>query len=276
MDAVSERPEQGRERLRNQRASEISWALALGAPPAAAAALATLRSEVSGSALALLMVLVVVLVVTPGRRLAALVAGVSAGAWFDFFLTRPYESFAISRSSDIQTWAMLVVVGVAVGELAARERRHRNESTTGADALAAVKAVGELVADGAAPEVVTEAVREALVPLLHLASCEFDPSQAAVTVPYIERPGHVSYGPFFWDTGAEGLPPTPTTLPVRFERQLLGRFVLQGPNPAIPTEASRLRTATVLADLAGIALAKARPGAWPSCPWRSQRRLEPR
>ena len=259
MDAVSERPERGRERLHNERASKISWALALGAPPAAAAVLATLRSEVTNSALALLMVLVVVLVVTPGRRFAALVAGVSAGAWFDFFLTRPYESFAISRSADVQTWAMLVAVGVGVGELAARERQHRNESTTGADALSAVKAVSEIVADGAAPEVVTEAVRKALVPLLRLASCEFDPSQAAVTVPFVERPGYVSYAAFRWDAGASGLPLTPVTLPVCFERQLLGRFVLKGPDPAVPTEASRLETAAVLADLAGIALARAKP-----------------
>ena len=175
------------------------------------------------------MVAVVVLVVTPGRRLAALVAGISAGLWFDFFLTRPYESFTISRSGDIQTTVLLLLVAVGVGELAARDRRHRSESTSGADGMAAAQAVAELVADGAATEVVLAAVRDALVWLLHLESCYFDPSRAAVTIPYIERPGFVSYDAYRWGTEADGLPVSHVTLPVRFEGHLLGRFVLQGP-----------------------------------------------
>ena len=127
------------------RASRASAVLALAAPPAAAAALVPLRDEVTNTALALVMVGIVVLVVAPGRRLSALVAGISAGVWFDFFLTRPYESFTISRSADVQTTVLLLVVAVGVGELAARERRHRSQSTSGTDGLAAVQAVARLV-----------------------------------------------------------------------------------------------------------------------------------
>ena len=50
--------------------------------------------------------------------LAALVAAAS----FDFFLTRPYGSFRISRQADITTEILFVVVGLIVGELAARGR----------------------------------------------------------------------------------------------------------------------------------------------------------
>lgn len=103
----------------------LSAMLAVLVPPAAAAALVPLRTHVTNTALALVMVAVVVLVVAPGRRLAALVAGISAGLWFDFFLTRPYESFTISRSADMQTTVLLLVVAVGVGELAARDRHHR-------------------------------------------------------------------------------------------------------------------------------------------------------
>jgi hypothetical protein len=216
--------------------------------------LVPLRSHIADSALALVMVAVVVLVVTPGRRLAALVAGVSAGLWFDFFLTRPYESFAINHSADIQTAVLLLVVAVGVGELAARERHHRNESVAGGDGLAAVQAVAGLVASAAPSERVTAAAREALIALLHLESCEFDPSRAPVTIPYVERPGYVSYSVYRWDTTDQGLPVSPVTLPVRFGDRLLGRFVLQGSLPAVALDNQRLVTALVLADLTGVAL----------------------
>src|ERR1039458_4731973 len=89
------------------RAGRASVVLAVAVPPAAAALLVPFRSDITNTALALVMVAVVVVVVAPGRRLAALVAGISAGVWFDFFLTRPYESFALNRSADIQTTVLL-------------------------------------------------------------------------------------------------------------------------------------------------------------------------
>lgn len=252
----------GRLRLVPGRARHMPGVLAVVAPPAAAASLVPLRAHVTNAALALalalIMVAVVVLVVAPSRRLAALVAGASAGVclWFDFFLTRPYESFSISRSDDIQTTVLLFVVAVAVGELAARDRHHRTEGTSSSDGLAAVQKVTELVANGAPSGAVLGIARDALVLLLHLEFCDFDPSRAPVTIPYIERPGFVSYSVYRWDTTVQGLPVSNVTLPVRFEGRLLGRFVLQGPLPGVPVELSRLQTAVVLSDLAGLALGR--------------------
>jgi GAF domain-containing protein len=200
-----------------------------------------------------------VVVVAPGRRFAALVAGISAGMWFDFFLTRPYESFSINRSADIQTTVLLLVVAVGVGELAARDRQHRTDSTSGTEGLAAVQSVSELVAAGAAAKPVIDAVRDALVPLLHLESCRFDPSGAAVTVPFIERPGFVSYSVYRWDAADQGLPPSPVTLPVRSGGRLLGRFMLEGPIVPVHIDDQRLMTAVVLADLTGVVLDRSEP-----------------
>jgi K+-sensing histidine kinase KdpD len=255
------------------RAGKASAVLAVAAPPAAAAVLVPFRSDITNTALALVMVAVVVLVVSPGRRLAALAAGVSAGLWFDFFLTRPYESFAINRSADIQTTVLLFVVAVGIGELAARDRRHRIDSTSGTDGLAAVQAVSELLAEGAAAKPVIDAVRDALVPLLSLQSCHFDPSRAAVTVPFIERPGYVSYSVYRWDAAAEGLPPSLVTLAVRSGGRLLGRFVMEGSPLGVPIDAQRLLTALVLADLAGMALARS-DRRWPAVPAREQTGVE--
>lgn len=241
------------------RVGRISGILALLAPAAAAAALVPFRSDITDSALALVMVAVVVLVVVPGRRVAALVAGISAGLWFDFFLTRPYESFTITHSADIQTAVLLVVVAVAVGELAARDRHHRTESVSSGDCLAAVEAVAELVDGGATADAVTTAVCNSLVSLLRLESCYFDGAAKAVTIPFIERPGYVSYMVYRWDAASEGLPVSPVTLPVRNEGRLLGRFVLQGPMPGVRLDRQRLVTAVVLSDLAGLALSRAQP-----------------
>lgn len=89
-------------------------AVALVGPLAAGALMIPLRTHAPDTDLALVMVVVVAVCVLPGRRAAALAAGLSAGVWFDFFLTRPYERFTISRSSDVQTTVLLAVVGILV------------------------------------------------------------------------------------------------------------------------------------------------------------------
>ena len=60
---------------------------------------------------------------TNGYRLAGIVAAVSTAVWFDFFLTRPYERFTITRRTDIETTVLLLVIGVAVTEIAVWGRR---------------------------------------------------------------------------------------------------------------------------------------------------------
>lgn len=56
--------------------------------------------------------LVVVAVAATGYRLAGIVAAVSAAAWFDFFLTRPYERFTITRTTDLETTILILIIGV--------------------------------------------------------------------------------------------------------------------------------------------------------------------
>jgi K+-sensing histidine kinase KdpD len=248
--------EEWHQRLSPSRAGQMSFALAIGAPPAAAAVLVPLRAHIADAALALIMVAVVVMVVVPGRRLAALLAGISAGLWFDFFLTRPYESFTMNRSADIQTTVLLLLVAVGVGELAARERRHRAESEIGTENLDVVAEVTELLAEGVVAEEVLGVVTDALVPLLHLVSCRFEADATTVAVPYIARPGFVSYTAYRWDATTKGLPVGLVALPVRSQDRLVGQFRLEGPFPGVPVLAQELAAAVVLADLAGVALAR--------------------
>src|SRR5664279_1615308 len=83
------------------------------------------RDSVPNTSVALLLVLVVVGVASAGDRLAGLLAALSAGLGFDFFLTRPYEQFTIASATDLQTTLLLLGVGVAVTEIAYRGREQQ-------------------------------------------------------------------------------------------------------------------------------------------------------
>ena len=76
---------------------------ALVAPLALTAILVPFRTSFPNTDAALALVLVVVAVATNGYRLAGYLAALSAAVWFDFFLTRPYETFNITRRADIET-----------------------------------------------------------------------------------------------------------------------------------------------------------------------------
>ena len=70
---------------------------AVAAPIAVAAALIPWRDQLDTADNALFLVVVIVAVASTGRRLAAAVAAIVSALSFDFFLTRPYYSFRITR-----------------------------------------------------------------------------------------------------------------------------------------------------------------------------------
>jgi len=95
------------------------------APLACCAGLAAFREGVTAAAGALVLVLIVVAAAATGNRLAGIVAALSSGAWFDFFLTEPRGRFTISDPNDIEVIVLLVLVGLAVTEIALWGRRQQ-------------------------------------------------------------------------------------------------------------------------------------------------------
>ena len=130
------------------RIAALALPIALLAPPAAAAALIPARAHTDNANVALGLVVVVVAVATLGHRFATVVSAVSAAVWFDFFQTRPYYSFTISGHDDVVTAILLLLVGVAVGELAIRGRRHLQRARIGSSDLSRLYAIAELVVQG--------------------------------------------------------------------------------------------------------------------------------
>ena len=228
--------------------------LAVVGPFAAAALMIPLRSHVANTDLALAMVVVVAVAVLPGRRLAALLAGIAAGVWFDFFLTKPYEHFTIQRSSDIQTTVLLVVVGVLVGEIAVRRRQARSESRTARDEVVSLYVVAEMLANGSAVRHVVTLVAEQLSELPFLVDCRFDASTDEPDVPLLDRDGELHHGRRDWSVGSQGLPDGDVILPVESQGRRLGAYILRGSIPAVPLSQDRRLAAVALSDLVGAAL----------------------
>ncbi|WP_433917015.1 DUF4118 domain-containing protein [Streptomyces sp. NBC_01744] len=137
----------------------IALAAALVGPLLVALAMMPFRTDQSNTNLALILVVVVVAVSAMGNRFAGALAALSAAAWFDFFLTQPYQRFTISDTEDIETAVLLLVVGLIVSQLSARARRLRVIAVTDAGYLAKIHDTAQLAQSTTSPDAVVDQVR---------------------------------------------------------------------------------------------------------------------
>jgi len=235
--------------------TRIATAAALLAPPAAAAALLVLRNRIDNTNIALVLVVVVVAVSTLGRRTAGALAAVSSAVWFDFFHTRPYFSFTIRTHDDVVTAGLLLVVGIIVGELAVRSRRHRATAVSHGYDISRIHSIAELVADGEKADFIVMAVAGELRDLLTLSDVRFEraPFDDDKSIPMLDRSGNVYIGSIEWGAESMGLPTT-VALGVDGNGRQWGRFLLT-PTTGLPVPFERRVVAVALADQAGAALA---------------------
>ena len=202
----------------------------------------------------MLLVLVVVAVAAAGNRVGGWLAAASAGIWFDFIWTEPYWALAIRAPDDVETAVLLLVVGVAITEIAAWGRRQQAAASREAGFLDGILAAAEAVATGDSPSTVIDGVARQLVPLLGLERCRFDYG-TGLDHPRLEHDGSVVWRRQTLDVDAEGFPSErPTELLVESGGQFRGRFVMTPRTDARPTRAERL-VAAALADQVGSALA---------------------
>jgi K+-sensing histidine kinase KdpD len=232
----------------------VGLLVAAAVPFVVAIGLLPIRSSVPNATLALLLALVVSVLAATGTRLAAGVAAIAAALSFDATFTRPYSSLSMSRSQDVETTVLLLAVALVVGQVAARNRRHRRLVAEKSYDLGRVHAVAEMVASGAPAEQVVLAVANELKDMLGLRSCWFEPSFAEKPGPFIEREGTVSWGALRWGCTTLGLPAEEITLVVEHQCRPLGRYVLLAPPGTRVTE-DALLAAVALADQAGAARA---------------------
>src|ERR1700748_3746250 len=215
---------------------------AIVVPLAVAAMLVSFRSSIPNTDAALAMILVVVAVAANGYRLAGILAALSVAVWFDFFLTQPYETFSITRRTDIETTVLLLVIGIAVTEIAVWGRRQRLTASRRAGYLDGINSAAQAVAAGGSASALNEQVAKQLTQFLLLRSCSFQRGVAGIGRPArLRHDGSVTIGQRGWEVDSEGFPASSDTeLLVESGGMFHGRFLLTPAPEPRPTLEQRL------------------------------------
>jgi hypothetical protein len=217
-----------------------------------ALALVPFRQDIDAGNVTLGLVLVVVAVAASGQRAAAIIAAFSSGVWFDFLFTKPYQSFTISRQADVWTTLLLVVVAVAVAELAAWGRRQEARASRESGYLAGLYAAADAGSSGSSSSSsVLDQIAAQLTSVLHLRRARFDYGMG-LHYPRLERDGRVVRDREEWPVDDRGLP-TDMDVELLVERggQFLGRFLLTADPDARPSLDERLVAVALAAQAAG-------------------------
>jgi K+-sensing histidine kinase KdpD len=228
----------------------VVWLVPIAAPIAAALLLIPGRGHLDSADNALVLVVVTVAIASLGNRAGAAVCALVSAVSFDFFLTVPYQSFRISGKTDLTTEILFVVVGLLVGELAARGQRHRRDAFEGRHEIGRIHDLAERIAGGEEPDFVLMAVATELRELLSLQDCRFVWDPPSGKGARIDPDGTVRLNPLQWPSASAGLPTRQVELPVRGGGRNMGTFILT-PTPALPISQERCVVAVALADQLG-------------------------
>ena len=227
-------------------------------PPALCAVLVPFRHSFANTDAALVLVAGVVAVAALGNRLGGWLAAISAGIWFDFFLTKPYEHFSITSRTDIETTLLLFVVGGGVTEIAVWGRRQHARAGQQAAYLAGLHDASEVVAAGGSPTELADRVGQLLTDILGLEKCHFHFGTGRGN-PRLQHDGAVTWGGTRLDVDNEGFPSNEETeLLVSAGGRFWGRFLMTPAPESRPNLKQRL-VAVSLADQVGAALDEYRP-----------------
>ncbi len=224
-------------------------------PFVACALLALVRDSFPNTDAALVLVLVVVAVAANGFRFAGYLTAVSAAAWFDFFLTQPYQRFVIDRRADVRTTLLLLAVGIAVTEIAVWGRRQAAHASRDAGYLEGIRAATEVVSAGGSGSGLVQQVSEQLVAILGLTRCQFEHGMAGIGQPArLRHDGEVEWKREVWDVEHRGLPPdVDIELLVESGGRLRGRYLMRARPDSRPTLSQRF-VAVTLANQVGAVL----------------------
>lgn len=202
---------------------------ALLLPLAIASVLLPWRGSIANTDVALLLVVAIVAVAANGNHPAGILAAISSAAWFDFFWTVPYERFTITGHTDLETTVLLLAVGAAVSELAARGRRARRVVVRDISYMEALSSTSALIAEGHDPAEITGRVQAQLVPLLGLRAARFGQGRLLGHPPRLTDDGTLVWGKTRWNIDEYGFPNEDIELLVRSGGRTRGRFPLTPP-----------------------------------------------
>ena len=217
-----------------------------------------LRDWLGSMNVALVLAIVVVGAAIFGGRMAGAVTSIAAALSFDFFHTQPYYNLRIDDREDLIAAVLLLVMGVAVGQLAVMRYGSREEIKVHARGAAHLEDVAAVVAAGADLDEVWPVVRRALVDQLDLASVRFEPTPFIDHYTPLGRDGQITATTLTYEHGGFTLPTEGAVVPVVAGGQQLGRLVLV-PHPHHGTSRAQRRVAVALADQLAVAASRTQP-----------------
>jgi K+-sensing histidine kinase KdpD len=225
--------------------------LAVLAPLVTCAILAAVRDEVTAETSVLLLVVWVVVAAATGDRWAGVLAALSAGAWFDFFLTEPYLAFTIDDADDVEATVLLVLISLAVTEIALWGRRQQQEASRRSGYLDGVLGAARSVAEADAPAgAVVEVVARHIADVLGADGCRYvegPPRDARVAA--LDHEGVLTRNGHPVEVDRVGLPSDEyVVVPVRRGRRVVGHFLVTATSRATYPTREQRRVAVLLAD----------------------------
>lgn len=209
------------------------------------------RDGVPAASAVLVLVLCVVAAAATGDRLAGVVAALSSALWFDFFLTEPFNRLIIDDPDDIQAAVLLLVIGVAVTELAIWGRRQQAQAARRSGYLDGVLSAAATVSAGASSaDEVVPVVAAHIADVLGADTCRYvagpvrDPRVAV-----LDHEGVLTQHGHRRDVDRTGLPVDElVAVEVRLSSTVVGHFeIVCATRVARPTR-EQCRVAVLLAD----------------------------
>lgn len=238
-------------------ARQAGWVLAVVAPVVVAGGLVLLRDTVDRSTATLVLVLPVVLVAVIGGPLPAALAALIAPLAFDVLLTEPYYRVVIHANEDVEAMVILLVVGVLVGQLVAREAQSRGGMTARGSEVSALLSMVHAIRSGETSATPAQAI-EALQQVFALRECRWSPDYKGGAYPRLTRAGEVGEGTRAGEGSYKDQAPLPRAgieLPVTDGSHEYGHLILM-PIDDRPVSREERVVALAIADLLGTALGK--------------------
>ena len=140
----------------------------------------------------LILVFFVLLGAVIGGRLAGVTSALTAAIAFDFFYTQPYDSLKINSAADVETTILLLLVGLAMGEIVVRADHIRFAVSGSRRELKSVHRVARLAADGESIEDLISAVSAELTETLGLHRCTYEAPPFTGSYPRLEQTGLIT------------------------------------------------------------------------------------
>ena len=243
--------------------SQAAWWLpairtsAVVTPLLTCAILATVREHVTSETAVLVLVLWVVAAAATGDRMAAVLAALSGGAWFDFFLTQPYQAFAIDDPDDIEATVLLMAISLVVTEVALWGRRQQDQASRRSGYLDGVVDVASSVAGGDTERAtVIDVVARQITQVLDADSSRFVPGPVHdARVAVLDHDGVLTRDGHAVDVERVGLPTSEyVAVPVRRESRVAGHFLVSATSRVTYPTREQRRVAVLLADQVAAAL----------------------